>query len=371
MKWSAMTDTLPKTWPADSHTLAKHAILQRYLHAWFPILTRQASILARRHGNAPNREILYIDGFAGPGEYTNGKEGSPVIAIKAAANHLASFPIPVRMLFIEERTDRFEHLQTVLAPLLTRLDKSKNICAVEPRPGDCDSVLNEVFDDYKRKGISFGPALAFLDQFGYGAVSMKLISRILAFGQCEVFSYLDYKDMNRWITDPNKAPAFTRAYGGEEWRGAINLPERERRRFLLETYKSALKDPKRGNAAYVTSFSMFDKNGQPLYWLIFCTNNLRGLEEMKKSMWAVDKTGEFRFSDEDDPNQQTLFESYDDAWLADEIVKRLAGKTMSAHKVKEFVLTKTPCYLYRTALRSLEMRNQVKVGKKPSNRKIG
>src|SRR6266446_2858127 len=106
-----MPDALPTTWAADPHTLAKHAILRRYLQAWFPILTQQASALARQFGKAPNREVLFIDGFAGPGEYTNGKEGSPVIALKAALNHAIAFPIPVRMMFIEERPDRFQHLQ--------------------------------------------------------------------------------------------------------------------------------------------------------------------------------------------------------------------------------------------------------------------
>jgi three-Cys-motif partner protein len=369
-----MADTLPTTWAADPHTLAKHAILQRYLQAWFPILSQQASALARQYGNAPSREILFIDGFAGPGEYTNGKEGSPVIALKAALDHAISFPIPVRMLFIEERKDRFEHLQKVLAPHLARARQSGNIRAVDPYPGDCDSVLNVLLDDCERRGIAFGPALAFLDQFGYGAVSMALISRILKFGQCEVFSYLDYKDMNRWISDQTKAPAFNRAYGGQEWMGAVNLPEHQRRKFLLDQYKAALKDPNRGNAAYVTSFSMFDKNGQPLYWLIFCTNNLRGLEEMKKAMWAVDKTGEFRFSDEDSPCQLRLFsESFDEPWLAGELATRLAGRTMSVFKIKEYVLTDTPCYLFKGALRSLELDKhpRTRVVKAPPGRKPG
>jgi len=369
-----MSDTLPTVWSADAHTLAKHAILQRYLEAWFPILTRQAAKLASQRRKAPNREILSIDGFAGPGEYTNHKAGSPVIALQAALNHSNSFPIPVRMLFIEKRKDRFEHLKSVLAPLLFEVSKSKNILDAKPLWGDCDSVLNDLLDESEQKQISFGPALAFLDQFGYGDVSMKLISRIMKFPQCEVFSYLDYKDLNRWITDPTKATAFTRAFGSSEWRGAIDLAERERRRFLLTGYKSALKDPNRGNATYVTTFSMFDKNSQPLYWLFFCTNSLRGLEEMKKAMWSVDKTGEFRFSDEDNPDQPTLFsKTYDPAWLADELAKRLAGRTMTVDKVKEFVLTDTPCYLFREALKSLETgkHKRIVVVKKPPGRKSG
>jgi three-Cys-motif partner protein len=367
-----MADTLPTTWPAEPHTLAKHAILDRYLKAWFPILSRQAATIARLTGNSSKREILFIDGFAGPGEYTTGERGSPVIALESAANHSASFPIPVRMLFIESRPDRFAHLTSVLSPHISRIGNSKNIHAVEPRPGDCDSVLSELLDSYEKNGISFGPALAFLDQFGYGEVPMSLISRILAIPQCEVFSYLDYKDMNRWITDPGKASAFTRAYGGEEWRGAINLPENQRRHFLLDQYKNALKA--RGRSKYVTSFSMFDINKKPLYWLIFCTNNLRGLEEMKKAMWAVDETGAFQFSDSDDPSQLGLFSvRFDQSWLAETLAERLAGQTLSYNKVREYVLTETPCYLLKNALRSLEIgerKDTIKV-KSPDDRKPG
>jgi three-Cys-motif partner protein len=369
-----MADTLPTTWAADAHTLAKHAILRRYLEAWFPILTRQASSFARQYGTAPGREILFVDAFAGPGEYTNGNEGSPVIALKAAIDHAAAFPVPVRMLFIEEREDRYRHLQAILAPHIARAVHSRNVRAVEPRHGDCDSVLNALLDEFERKNVSFGPTLAFLDQFGYGAVSMRLISRILKFGQCEVFSYLDYKDMNRWITDPSKAPAFTRAFGGEEWRRAIDLPAQERRKFLLEQYKAALRDPARGGASYVVYFSMFDRNAQPLYWLVFSTNNLRGLEEMKRAMWSVDNTGEFRFSDEDSPGQLFLFrDRYGDAWLADELAEKLAGKTMTVAQVKEYVLTETPCYLFKGAMKALETHKsrRIAVLKQPAGRKPG
>jgi three-Cys-motif partner protein len=358
-----VTDKLPTVWEADPHTLIKHAILRQYLHRWLPILTRQAKKLG-----VQSREILFIDGFAGPGEYTGGEPGSPVIALNAAIDHAVQFPSPVRMLFIEHRKDRFERLQQVIAPLLQKASSSQNIRAVEPRLGDCDTVLNEMLTNFEKRQIKFGPALAFLDQFGYGAVSMDLIRRILSFPQCEVFTYLDYKDMNRWITDPNKAAAFTRAFGGEEWRQCVDLPEKERRDMLLALYKGALKD--RAGTKYVVSFLMYDKNDVPLYWLIFCTNNIRGIEEMKKAMWKVDKTGEFRFSDRDDPSQLALLsKAFDDAWLADELIEQLGGRTMSVTEVYEFVLVETPCYLYKSALKAIEGKSMTVVeappGRKP------
>jgi three-Cys-motif partner protein len=92
------------------------------------------------------------------------------------------------MLFVEARADRFQHLRQVLAPYLAKTASCANIRAAEPCSGHCDEVLSSLLDNCERNGISFGPALAFLDQFGYGEVSMSLISRILRFGQCEVFS---------------------------------------------------------------------------------------------------------------------------------------------------------------------------------------
>ena len=61
-----MADALPTTWAADPHTLAKHAILQRYLQAWFPILSRQSSAIARQYGISPKREILSSTDLLGP-----------------------------------------------------------------------------------------------------------------------------------------------------------------------------------------------------------------------------------------------------------------------------------------------------------------
>src|SRR5260221_10227736 len=75
-------------WPAEAHTLAKHAILRAYLHAWFPILTSS-------YGGA-----IYFDGFAGPGRDQGGEEGSPVIALEAALVHLPRLKAPIEFIFV-------------------------------------------------------------------------------------------------------------------------------------------------------------------------------------------------------------------------------------------------------------------------------
>ncbi len=64
-------------WPLEPHTKSKHLVLKSYLDAWLPIKSKW------------NGRILFIDRFAGPGEYSGGEEGSPLIAINAFRNHSA------------------------------------------------------------------------------------------------------------------------------------------------------------------------------------------------------------------------------------------------------------------------------------------
>jgi three-Cys-motif partner protein len=353
------TDTLSTVWPAEDHTLAKHAILRHFLGAWFPILTRQTE-----KAGAVSDQVLYIDGFAGPGEYAGGEPGSPVIALDVALSHSQGFPKPVRFVLIEQREDRFEHLSGIVGKYKEQIERSKNVILEPLRHGDCDAVLSAILDERETKGYRFGPALAFLDQFGYSAVSMKLIARLMRFPQCETFSYLDYRDMNRWIVDPAKADAFRRAFGTEDWRSAIALPPERRRAFLLETYRKSLREI--AKARYVSDFSMADRAGNPLYWLFFCTNHWRGLEEMKKAMWSVDATGNFRFSDKDNPNQlRLLAESFTPAWLADSLERHFKNRKVKIQEIRDYALEHTPCYLYKPALKLLETEGRLERVKGP------
>jgi three-Cys-motif partner protein len=91
---------VPRTtrWPLDPHTRAKHQILRSYLDAWLPIMARW------------NGRIIFLDGFAGPGRYAGGEEGSPLIALRALLEHPHMTPLPsgaeIRFHFVEEQKDR-------------------------------------------------------------------------------------------------------------------------------------------------------------------------------------------------------------------------------------------------------------------------
>lgn len=312
------------------------------------ILSKQSALLP-----TGSKSILYIDGFAGPGVYAGGEPGSPIVAVQAALQHQGNLPVPVRFLFVELDRPRFESLQRQIGLLKPQMIRSTHVAAADARQGDCTAVLTDLVSNPEQLGGKFGPAMVFLDQFGYSQIPITLIGSIMDWPQCEVLSYLNWDHLNRYITDPNKAEGISRAFGSERWREAIPLPGHKRRDFLLGLYREALKA--KGNADYVLDFAMYGANDTLLYWLFFSTNHLRGLEEMKKAMWKVDTSGSFRFSDQNDPGQMLLMKGHDEEWLANELAHRLVGKVMSVSEIRDYVLTSTPCYLFKTALKKLEV----------------
>jgi len=353
-----VSDDLSGVWSADPHTLAKHKILQQYLAAWMPILSRQSRSI-----------IKYIDGFAGPGIYQGGEKGSPVLALETALNHSKDFPAPVELYFIENDDERFQTLMQQLALYREAIAQSKNVKLAKPIHGDCRTTIDQMIDESESRSTKFGPALVFLDQFGYSAVPLDLIKRILSHDQCEVLTYLFWRDLDRFITDPNKHKGISSAYGCEEWRPAIAMKPGERDRFMLRFYTQCLKD--KAKASFVWPFAMLDQGERLLYWLFFCTNNIRGLEEMKRAMWKVDNTGGFTFSDKEGFGQLKFLTSYTEEQLEADMERGLAGKTLTVSEVAEWVLTETPHYKFKTALAGLERRGVAVPITPPTNRRPG
>ena len=83
-----MASTKDTVWELEPHTRAKHEILKRYLQAWVPILSL---------GRFP--KVLYVDGFAGPGIYSGGEPGSPIIALRAARDQRVPITAEISFLF--------------------------------------------------------------------------------------------------------------------------------------------------------------------------------------------------------------------------------------------------------------------------------
>ena len=348
-----MSDNLPTVWEAEPHTLAKHGILRTYLEAWAAILS-----------NAPFvTELLFVDGFAGPGEYLRGEPGSPIVALNSILDHDRSLPKKIRLRFIEKDRERHTHLVNRLVQEQERIVASQIVIIEPPILGDCDAEIRKLIAERRRQKQVLGPGLFFLDQFGYSQVPMSLVRHIMAHQQCEVFSYLNCQRMNHFLSDEAKWRGITEAYGDESWKAALTMNGDARQQHLIHAYIDAI----RANAgvAYVWSFAMFDSSGHLISWLIFGTNHLRGLEVMKAAMWKADQAGDYRFSDRvDKSGQQSFFSNLGPEWLADELAAKLAGRSMKEQEMREFVVTKTPFHLYKSAVNLLRADGRATPAKK-------
>ena len=228
----------------------------------------------------------------------------------------------------------------------------------DPIYGDCDPEIRKEIESRRATGKPLGPALFFLDQFGYSQVPMPLLCEIMKHRECEAFSLLNCQRMNQFLADRTKWAGITDAYGDESWRPGLALSGDARQDFLVDAYQHAI--TRNAGVKFVWSFAMFNSNAQLIHWLIFSTNHLRGLEEMKRAMWKADRAGEYRFSDRAGPSsQRTFFSMLKNDWLADELARRLLGQSLSETELKEFVLTKTPFYLYKKAVAILRKSQRV------------
>ncbi|MEN6293381.1 MAG: three-Cys-motif partner protein TcmP [Methanobacterium sp.] len=343
-------------WEINQHTRAKHAILERYLQAWYPILS------------SAHKRINYIDGFAGPGEYASGEKGSPVIAIETAINHKLNLDSEISFLFIEKDNDRAEHLKTVLNRI-SMPDKFKHevIC------GRFDDVIIHQLDQFEAKKEYLAPCFAFIDPFGYKDTPFTVIKCLMSFKRCEVLITFMSGFVNRFKNKDEFHEHLNLLFGTTNWKSEIlNNDHDTIEKAIVEFYQNRLL----GVAQYVRSFEMKSKYNQPIYRLVFATNDYEGLKKMKESMWKVDKTGQFTYCDTTDPDQTLLFKPQPEYnKLKEMLINKFGGKEASLKDIEKFVIIETPfreTHFKREILSKMEKANppEIEVIKaRPSRKK--
>src|SRR5262245_8334754 len=333
----------PKTtiWELEPHTAAKHEILRRYVQAWAPILSQ---------ANFPH--LVIVDGFAGPGRYSKGEEGSPIIAIKAVIEQQRPISAKVDFHFIELDKRRAEHLATEVAGLKLQ----PNVTTTIHGGRSFQDVFPEVWNNYAPKpGRSRPPTFVFIDPFGF-KIPFSYVARILRAQSCEVLITFMFEEINRFLSQGQQPDNFDGLFGCRDWREAINIKApKERVKFLHDLYQRQLTQA--AGAKFVRSFAMRNERNAMDNFLFFGTNNELGLRKMKEAMWRVDESGTYTFSDATDPNQSVLFSAEPDRHLLTRlIVDKFAGVETTQNEIERFVVRHTPFREthYKKALQALE-----------------
>ena len=267
------------TWPLEAHTRGKHMVLQHYMGAWLPILTSWSG------------RVLFIDAFAGPGEYSRGEPGSPVIALRALIDHRAQNQIrsEVNYFFIEQNEARSKHLEEVLGELQPMLPPN---CNYEVINSTFDEALTEALDSIDEQKAHLAPAFVMIDPFGVSGTPMRVIGRILENPKSEVYISFMYRDINRFKSHTYFEKHLDDLFGCPEWRQYIDMVDgKEQKEFLYDLYRSKLK---KNGASNVLIFELYEGE-QLVYAIFFGTKSLDGCDKMKQAIWKVAPFGDFKF----------------------------------------------------------------------------
>src|SRR5579864_2563769 len=322
-----MSKSLGTIWPLEPHTAKKHEILKRYFDAWLPILA------------TTNLRVIYIDGFAGPGVYSGGEDGSPVIVLKAALGHKYKPTTEFCCLFVEADKKRYDHLVSVLASLEPTLPRNIKFQTINTT---FDDKISRILDDLTAKKQVLFPTLSFIDPFGFSHTPFKTIARLMEHPKCEVLINFMYEEINRFLGLPDYAKTFDELFGCPDWRGALELSTQEERvAAIRDLYLRQLQTIGR----YARSFQMINVGNRVDYFLYFVTDNTLGLQRMKESMWKVDPTGEFQFSDLTDASHQLVLSfaatpNFDS--LREMIIRKFSGLKVEIGDLEQWVVTDTP-----------------------------
>jgi three-Cys-motif partner protein len=309
-------------WERDLHTAAKHTLLRRYMSAWFPIMAKQF----RDNG------ITFFDGFAGPGEYTNSRDSSPVIAMEQALrSEVTRWGTQTRLVFVEKYLGRAEHLGDVLDarfPLTTR----PSSLVLHVRHGKCGDIYEQAIAEV---GGWDGPVFANLDGWGVDT-DYEIVQRIAQQQSSEVLITFEDQFFIRFADGDQQAGE--RVFGHSDWRHVDRLPTAEKKPFLLNLYREGLHS---AGFPYVLTFEMIDEGGHSLH-LFFGTTSEVAVERFKDGLWEVDGVSGQRFRDPRDPNQMSFDILHPDFTpLEGRILELLGRRVYSMEELREDALLET------------------------------
>jgi len=307
-------------WEIEPHTVAKHAILRRYLGAWFAIL------------GTTNRRIAYIDGFCGPGQYTGGEPGSPIVALEEALKHADRLSkTQITFLLADERSDRTAHLRDIV----DQFPVPPNI-TIAIETGQFEHKLAQLLDGLDADGQCLAPTFAFVDPFGFKGLPFHLVRRLLCNPKTEVFVNVMADAINRFLDHPDDqiTSHIVDLFGTDE---VLEIARDPRVDDRIEALRRLYQLQLERHARFVRYFEMRDHNDRVIYYLFFAGNHRQGHKKMKEAFWKVDTSSGLRFSDATNPCQPVLFEVDGTPGLAEHLSSVFSRKQLYARGVLEHV----------------------------------
>lgn len=274
------------------------------------------------------RLIVIVDGFAGPGLYEDGSDGSPLIICKVIEN-LKSKGVKAIAILIDSNEYCFNKLKQSLKKF--EIEK-----LALPLEGDFKTLVPKII-----KATKDCPSFFFIDPFGIKGLEFnsleeifKKVNRI----STEVLVNFNYKALLReYKINPSLTDG---VMGGDYYRNTLEdskISDSDKEKKIIEMYKDKYKN----FFTYVGSCPVMYKDEQMAkYHLIFATSHFDGFKLMNEKMCDIHR--EFYtegrlfqvFSEGEKPDRN---------FLENEIINLLKNKVRSRKEVKEILMIK--CFL--------------------------
>jgi len=338
-------------------TQVKHSILAAYLPAYYNILKRWS----------PN--LVYIDGFAGPGSYQrpNGEAfaGSPMRALELIADN-NDFSKQVSTIFIESDDKLFDELKSRVDNFYREHPQiRKPLC----RRGTFSDSLNEILG---RIGGKLAPTFLFVDPCGVRGTSFETIRAVMQNEKCEAFIFFNIDGIRRIAGLSDVSDVLVELMGSTSRAEALHgklkrtADTQDREKLILTEYCRAIEEEM--GARFLIPFRVESEDHQKTsHYLIHATKHPLGFSIMKDVMWrrghGEDQPGGLELIQRGRTNFIPLFDRH--AQMKDEILAALrSGPTKVSVFYKDWVMRATDMQCessYRQALLDLEKEDKIEV----------
>lgn len=257
-------------------TQLKHSILAAYLPAYYHIL------------KGSNKNLVYIDGFAGPGSYIQSRtgiefDGSPILALQLIADK-KDFSSKVSTIFIEADDVLFNQLKRKVDDFYDEHPQiRKPIC----RHGTFAEQLNEILKGIR---VNLAPTFLFVDPCGVSGTSFNTIRAVMENAKCEVFIFFNIDGIRRIAGLLALSPVLVELMGSKERVKALHdrlartddVGERER--MILSEYCNALREDM--GVRFIVPFRVeHEAQRRTSHYLIHASKHPLGFRIMKDVMW--------------------------------------------------------------------------------------
>lgn len=289
----------------------------------------------------PQKEIRYLDLFAGPGIYDDNSLSTPLLIANSCAKD-SQLSQKVRLLFNDNKYS--EELKTNFYNYYTDDD-----FAYQAHFGDKTVGENEQITNYLTKPVvkpNPHPTLLFFDPWGYKGIDTLVLGKFMQNWGNEIFLFVNIKRIHAAIEndkfDALMKSLFPTSFEELQKQRRYKATVHERLSLIMDNLAKEFEKAVKGKL-YHSAFKFQEEDSQTTsHFIIHFTKHIKGYELVKQTYYdfdnigaTLDKDGNYTFDAKAMGDANSMFDFGDPniEILSDLIKEKYGGKTITAQKL--------------------------------------